>query len=348
MWQMTKARARGPKRRAPTKVEDLDASNKESSKIAFPVKEVFASPEVKQSSSPRLSETLLRSSTKPNTPNKLFDLAPKFSPKLETPTPQKTEKIKPPTPAKSPLLKATSASSLRDAFIQQPSGTKSPLNERPLSLPEPSLSSPASISRISPREEYVPPTARRTSAIPNLHGLGEDERSTPVLKTRSWGAPVISKELPLPQKKDDEYLNEDDSLSPLEATRSRENDPSQIFSGFFIGPVTKIPKLDLDVSDILLANRTDTAEEVKSLKTELSEITGYGKLHSVPQEYENVLFDESMYVCIHTFKTPLGAKGTEVYLWSGDKVSEPAVEDALLFARKMARENDGKLVRLLL
>lgn len=97
---------------------------------------------------------------------------------------------------------------------------------------------------------------------------------------------------------------------------------------------------------ILSLNRPGPAENVKTLNAELSEITGYGKLQPVPQQHENVLFDESMYVCLHTFGTVSGTKGKEVYLWSGDKVSEPAVEDALLFARKMARENDGKLVRL--
>lgn len=97
---------------------------------------------------------------------------------------------------------------------------------------------------------------------------------------------------------------------------------------------------------ILSSNRPGPSENVKTLKTELLEITGYGKLQPVSQQHENVLFDESMYVCLHTFEASSGVKGKEVYLWSGDKVSEPAVEDALIFARKMAKDNDGKLVRL--
>lgn len=95
---------------------------------------------------------------------------------------------------------------------------------------------------------------------------------------------------------------------------------------------------------ILSSSRPGPAENVKTLNIELSEITGDGKLQPVSQQHENVLFDECMYVCLHTFGTASGTKGKEVYLWSGDKVSEPAVEDALLFARKMARDNDGKLV----
>lgn len=96
---------------------------------------------------------------------------------------------------------------------------------------------------------------------------------------------------------------------------------------------------------ILSSNRPGPVGDIKTLKTELLEITEHGKLQPVSQRHENMLFDESMYVCLHTFGTVLGTKGKEVYLWSGDKVSESAVEDALLFARKMARDNDGKLVR---
>lgn len=343
---MTKARARGPKRRAPTKFEGSDVlPAKETPRSTPSAKEMFSSPVVKQQA-PQTSPKPI--TPKPITFNKPFDLVPKLSPKVETATghPQfasvpkdapKIEKVKLPTPAKSPLLKATSASSLREMFTQQSSGTKSPLSEKSLVLPEPSLSSSAT-SRIS--------LSRRTSTNPNINELNEDEEPASI-KTKSWGAPAISRTSSFVSRGDDEDDEDEDSLAPLENTRSRD-EPSQIFGGFFKGPVTKTPRLDLDISGILMANRKGTTEEVQSLKTELSEITGYGKLQPVPQEYENVLFDESMYVCIHTFKTQLGVKGTEVYLWSGDKVSEPAVEDALLFARKLARENDGKLVRLLL
>ncbi|KAH0614048.1 uncharacterized protein H6S33_005934 [Morchella sextelata] len=344
LTHMTKARARGPKRRAPTKFEGSDVlPAKEAPRSTPSAKDIFSSPVIKQQA-PQTSPKPI--TPKPITFSKPFDLVPKLSPKVETATghPQfasapkdapKTEKVKPPTPAKSPLLKATSASSLREMFTQQSSGTKSPLSEKSLVLPEPSLSSSAT-SRIS--------LSRRTSTNPNINELNEDEEPASI-KTKSWGAPAISRTSSFVSRGDDDDEDDEDSLAPLENTRSRD-EPSQIFGGFFKGSVTKTPRLDLDISGILMANRKDTTEEVQSLKTELSEITGYGKLQPVPQEYENVLFDESMYVCIHTFKTQLGAKGTEVYLWSGDKVSEPAVEDALLFARKLARENDGKLIRL--
>lgn len=338
LTHMTKARARGPKRRAPTKAEGPDLPAKETPRSTPSAREATSSPVIKQQS-PQISPRLIA-------PYRPFDLVPKLSPKTETSaghpqfasTPKdvpKTEKVKPPTPAKSPLLKAASASSLREMFTQQSSGTKSPLSEKSLFLPEASLSSPTT-SRVS--------LSRHTSANPNINELDEDEDPASI-KAKNWGAPAISRTSSFVSRGDEDSNEDGDSLAPLETTRSRD-EPSQIFGGFFKGPATKTPRLNLDISGILMAGHKDTTEEVQSLKTELSEITGYGKLQPVPQEYENVLFDESMYVCIHTFKTRLGAKGTEVYLWSGDKVSEPAVEDALLFARKLARENDGKLIRL--
>lgn len=346
---MTKARARGPKRRAPTKAEGSDVPEV-TSKNTLSVKEtISSSPGIKRIPSPKLPETPLKPSSKPSTPSKPLDLVSKFSPKVETPPSQKTEKVKPLTPAKSPLLRATSASNLRDA-AQSPIA-KLPSSERALSLPEPSVLSAASslTPRISSKEGYSASSSQRSSAIPSLDEKDEDGPASIVKNaTATWGRSLrssgISKQTSFFSKRNGEGLAKEDSLSPLEAPRSSESDPSRIFGKFFTGPSRKMPKLDLDVSGILSAGRTGPVEEVKSLKTELSEITGYGKLQPVPQEYENVLFDESMYVCVHTYKTPLGAKGTEVYLWSGDKVSEPAVEDALLFARKMAREHDGKLV----
>lgn len=354
---MTKARARGPKRRAPAKAEDSDLPEAPQNTLA--VKEKVSLPAAKRVPSPRLPETPLKSSSKPSTPSKSSELASKFGQKAETPTSEKTEKVKPPTPAKSPLLRASSASNLKETAFGQSLATKSPSGERALSLPEPSGSSSRTISGVSPREEFSTPS-RRTSAVAGVHEQDEDEEPTgAVRRAASWKSsesPAISKPSSFVSKRNGESLKieattgslpsvSDDLTSPLEAPRSSE-DPSQLFGEFFVGSSVKAPKLDLDIMAILSSNRPASAENVKTLKVDLSEITGFGKLQSVPQQLENVLFDESMYVCLHVFEAT-GMRGKEVYFWSGDKVSEPAVEDALLFARKMARDNDGKLVRIL-
>lgn len=361
---MTKERARGPKRRAPTKADGSNVTEtKETPKNALSVKEKTSLPAIKRNPSPRLPETPPKLSQKPGTPTKSSELASKFGQKLQTPTSEKTEKAKPLTPAKSPLLRATSASNLGDAALAQSTITKSPSSERALSLPESSMSSPSSrtISRISSREEFSSSPSRHTSTIASVHEQDEVEEPIPVTRTttaswRSLEAPVISKPSSFISRRNGDGLgieiamgpsptNTDSLVSPLEASRSTE-DPSQLFSGFFVGPSVKPEGLGLDIVAILSSNRPTPTGNVKTLKIELSEITGFGKLQPVPQQFENVLFNESMYVCVHIFETNAGLKGKEVYFWSGDKVSEPAVEDALLFARKMARENDGKLVRV--
>lgn len=270
----------------------------ETSLNVLSVGEKFLLPEIKRVPSPRLAET-----------------PPKQSPRFTTS--EKTEKVKPPTPAKSPLLRATSASNLKEDTPANPPATEPPSVEGALSLPEPSVSSDSwrlSESSIFSKQSLFSPKRN-----------GDDLK----IETAVRSLPTIP----------------DDLVSPLEAPRGTE-DPSQLFGGFFAGSSTKTPKLNLDIMTILSSNRLGPAENVKTLKTELLEITGYGKLQPVSQQHENVLFDESMYVCLHAFEASSGMKGNEVYLWSGDKVSEPAVEDALIFARKMARDNDGKLVRL--
>lgn len=311
---MTKARARGPKRRAPTKAEgSYVATAGETSQDTRSVGDKFSLPEIKQMPSPRLPETPLKQSPKFSTPSKPSDLELKFSHKIQTLTSEKTEKVKPPTPAKSPLLRATSASDLGNTALAHSPTIRPPPVERALSLPEPSIS-------LSSWQSPGSPVISKTSSRRN----GDDLK----IETTVRPLPTIP----------------DDLVSPLEAPRSSE-DPSQLFGGFFAGSSAKTQRLDLDTMAILSSNRPGPVGDIKTLKTELLEITEHGKLQPVSQRHENMLFDESMYVCLHTFGTVLGTKGKEVYLWSGDKVSESAVEDALLFARKMARDNDGKLVR---
>jgi hypothetical protein len=100
---------------------------------------------------------------------------------------------------------------------------------------------------------------------------------------------------------------------------------------------------DLDVLKILDANPLDTPK-VKTLSNRINEISGGGKLVPLPNHQEHVLFEDSMYVCVHTFEPAKGPKATEVYLWSGHEVAPAALEDAQLFARKVAKDNGGKLI----
>ncbi|KAF2644338.1 hypothetical protein P280DRAFT_230407 [Massarina eburnea CBS 473.64] len=53
----------------------------------------------------------------------------------------------------------------------------------------------------------------------------------------------------------------------------------------------------------------------------------------------NISTCRSMYLCAHSCTDSKGANATEVYLWSGQGVAEPTMEDVQIFARNLAKQN---------
>jgi hypothetical protein len=92
-----------------------------------------------------------------------------------------------------------------------------------------------------------------------------------------------------------------------------------------------------------LSSQNVTGDKVKTLSNQIWEVTGDGKRLNMPPQQEHILFEDSMYLCVHTMQTANGSKQSEAYLWCGDEVPEAAIEDAQLFCRKVARENGAKL-----
>lgn len=99
-------------------------------------------------------------------------------------------------------------------------------------------------------------------------------------------------------------------------------------------------RMDID-PQLMLQGKADDSR-IRTVKRQIWEITGAGKRQELPINQEYVLYEGSMYLCVHLFETQ-GGSGTEVYLWCGDDVPEGSLEDAQLFARKVARENSCKL-----
>ncbi len=92
-----------------------------------------------------------------------------------------------------------------------------------------------------------------------------------------------------------------------------------------------------------LSTQNKPAEKSKTLGNQIWEVSGDGKRTPMPPQQEHILFEDCMYLCVHSMQLPSGSKSSEVYLWCGDEVPEAAVEDAQLFCRKVARENSAKL-----
>ena len=100
-------------------------------------------------------------------------------------------------------------------------------------------------------------------------------------------------------------------------------------------------RLEFDTEAFLKA-QSDRNDRVKTLSNKTVEVTGDGKQSPMPPSQEHILYEDSMYLCVHSFEAN-GSKATEVYLWAGDTVAEAAIEDAQIFCKKVARENSTKL-----
>ena len=91
---------------------------------------------------------------------------------------------------------------------------------------------------------------------------------------------------------------------------------------------------------------SDSSLKIKTLRKQIFEITDNGKSVPVPSHQEHILFEGCLYLCTHVFGTIAGTRTTEVYLWCGDGVPSSLIEDAQLFAKKAAKDNNGKLIVL--
>ena len=117
---------------------------------------------------------------------------------------------------------------------------------------------------------------------------------------------------------------------------------SRVLEEFFDEHPKAAEKADID-TQAAVSSHAGTAEKTKTLRMQIWEVNGDGKKQDMPPQQEHILFEECMYLCIHSLENSKGSKGTEAFLWCGDNVGEAAVEDAQLFCRKVARENGAKL-----
>lgn len=124
-------------------------------------------------------------------------------------------------------------------------------------------------------------------------------------------------------------------------------DRSQILASIFEESSSRRPRVTVDTQSVLASRpKNDYPDKIKTLRKQIYLLTGGGKLIPVPSHQEHILFEENLYLCIHVFGTTGGSRTAEVYLWVGDGVAQSAAEDAHLFARKVAREQNGKLITL--
>ena len=194
-------------------------------------------------------------------------------------------------------------------------------------------------------------------------GLGidtaESKPQMPTIPNRNLPAspptsPKSPKSPPLPGKKPASIANRIPS-SKLAAASSQRSTSSispttqaiRILTDFFgQSPLCK-NKFNIDAqSSISSRSLYHGPNKIKTLRKQIFEVGGDGKLLPVSSHQEHILFENNLYLCTHVFGSMTGTRTTEVYLWCGDGVSTSAVEDAQLFCRRVAKENNGKLIIL--
>lgn len=160
-------------------------------------------------------------------------------------------------------------------------------------------------------------------------------------------SPRLSKDLPMsPPRSADKPQPETPKAAPAPATPKHDG----IFAEFFDeAPMTEgqLPE-NIDTVQVLHSPPFDLgpAGKVRTQKQQIQEIMGDGKMLSIPAHEQHVLCQDSMYICTHVYSDSKGAKITDVYLWAGNGVAESNIEDAQLFARNHAKQNQAKLLLL--
>ncbi|KAF3481256.1 uncharacterized protein GIQ15_04015 [Arthroderma uncinatum] len=355
LTHITKSRAKGPKRRLPKNAKKestspVAQSNDTTSKKLPETKPIFEddlspSTVTEPISIPKpLGSTarnrFLASSADEKSSNASLATSLPSTPSIERQTPNKPDltipirsnsspnvnKDKPSPPPKSATLSTSPLSFKKPAQIDD--------------YPKPQVAQ----SAFTPEKKQYPTEAKvslgNSTPTPSTARAGQTESTT--LAPPRHGAP--------PRKP--AFLSNLNSARSREQSRSpsptktpafaQSSEVSQIFSDFFLSKPSADDKVEIDPQSVMLA-RPETFPKIKTLAKQVWELTGDGKRRDLPSGQEYILFDESMYLCVHTFEKPAGGRATEVHLWCGDGVGEATAEDAQLFARKVAREHNCKL-----
>lgn len=228
------------------------------------------------------------------------------------------------------------------------------------------------VQRNGARSPITLPTRKDEEAAHEKAGLGDSSSTTSIglgigtdlnkprtpapfvrsLPTPPALSPRSPKSPPLPGKKPASIAPRKPSSTvspkpPPPNNSSPTSEAARLISDFFSGSAKSIINFNVDTQNVLAScSSHEGPEKIKTLRKQIFEVAGGGKLIPVPSQQEHILFEENLYICTHVFGGLSGTRTTEVYLWSGDCVSVSAVEDAQLFARKIAKDNNGKLVIL--
>ncbi|KAJ6446684.1 gelsolin repeat protein [Purpureocillium lavendulum] len=228
-------------------------------------------------------------------------------------------------------------------LTHQRTGSRSPIkfSERP--LPEPSPSPTRSDRDSSPSMREAPRSPR----------FGASMTSPPPVSKSSFDGSRADPASPRPKSRGmvrplsglgDGLRSPNSVASPVRSPTKQASDVSNLLTEFF-GPGRPKANVKVDTAEVLM-NRPFVGAKITSHGFQMFQIFGDGKKLPVSAQNERVLFEREMYVCAHNFTDAAGRKVFEVYFWVGDEVPEATAEDALLFVQREARSLGGKVVKL--
>ncbi|KIV94095.1 hypothetical protein PV10_05250 [Exophiala mesophila] len=212
--------------------------------------------------------------------------------------------------------------------------SKTPLNAAtmPLTPSKSKLNTPKS----KPEADTDPKSSLASSGKANGVGVRIDSPHIKPLATSELTPPSESqlsagRSKPIPPKP---------SQKPLQSTTNAHLVRTQLEA--ILGPLPQsTDRAEFDTHSFLSSQAP--GEKVKTVNHQIWEVGAGGKKIPMPPQQEHILFEDSMYLSIHVMQISNGTQTSEAYLWCGDEVSEAAIEDAQLFCRKAARENNAKL-----
>lgn len=207
--------------------------------------------------------------------------------------------------------------------------------QKPAVPPKQSPRTPSSEQRWSPRGRFSSqsPSPLRTS-------YRENSAELPTGSPRSFVGFLRNKALPsppVPPKRSGTDLSSPRSSASLVPLA---DESMEIISDFFKTFPRTSDRVDID-PQLMLTSRSDDLK-IQTVKKQVWEITSDGKRQDLPVNQEYILYQGSMYLCIHTFESD-GTTRSEAQLWCGDDVPDNSIDDAQSFSRKMAKENGCKL-----
>lgn len=371
LTHMTKGRARGPKRRVPQATEVSSTSTQDDTKEvgAIPYSEatpLHTSPTPDESPDANPARLLqLDENSVPDTEEPRPD-SPIIAPSLEVATPSQDTPERDDPQDQFPQTPKPSSQTTNFEIFPSPTSEEAP---QALETPREVIASdgPPVPPKSEPPSFPSPPTAKPTwsqqsrlgspSPSPLLTSHKENqmepasqEKSIPGVTIESarssFARPLSQASPPVPPKDDDEML--DKPIDPRRLSRkmsapslvAQASEAREVISGFFKTFPNPRDRMDIDPQLMLMRKPDDV--KIRTVKRQIWELTGDGRRQELPSHQEYILYQGSMYLCVHTFEIGR-SNASEVYLWRGDDVFESSVDDEQPFARKVARENSAKL-----